>query len=91
MSERHTVLKLLDAYKLLAEELDVGDGPGQQEPVVAESAPALPAREGHEEGDVVREQGEAVHLNIGPCDQLIAATRHHHVNVGRGQSGQGLN
>ena len=31
MSERHTVLKLLDAYKLLAEELDVGDRPGQNE------------------------------------------------------------
>ena len=90
MSERHTVLKLLHAYKLLAKELDVGDGPGHQEPVVAEPAPALSAREGHEEGDVVREQGEAVHLDIGPGDQLIAAARHHQVNVGCGQGGQGL-
>ena len=90
MSERHTVLELLHADELLAEELDAGDGRGHQEPVVAEPAPTLAAGEGHEQGHVVWEQGEAVHLYIGAGDHLIAAPRHHHVNVGRGQSCQAL-
>ena len=52
MSERHTVLELLHADELLAEELDVGDRGGHQEPVVAEPAPARAAGEGHEQGHV---------------------------------------
>ena len=71
MSERHTVLELLHADELLAEELDAGDGRGHQEPVVAEPAPTLAAGEGHEQGHVVWEQGEAVHLYIGAGDHLI--------------------
>ena len=55
MSERHTVLELLHADELLAEELDVGDGRGHQEPIVAEPAPARAAGEGHEQGHVVWE------------------------------------
>ena len=90
MSERHTVLELLHADELLAEELDVSDGLGHQEPVVAEPAPALAAGEGHEQGDVIREQGEAVHFDIGASDHLIAAARHQHVNIGRRQRGQAL-
>ena len=53
MSERNTVLELLHADELLAEELDVGDGRGHQEAVVAEPASALAAGEGHEQGHVV--------------------------------------
>ena len=90
MPERDTVLELLHADEVLAEELDVSDGPGHQEPVIAEPAPALAAGDGHEQGDVIREQGEVVHLDIGASDHLIAATRHQHVNIGRGQRGQAL-
>ena len=90
MSERHTVLELLDTDEVLAEELDVGDGLGHQEPVVAEPAPALAAGKGHEQGDVIREQGEVVHLDIGAGDHVIAATRHQQVNIGRRQRGQAL-
>ncbi len=86
MSERHTVLELLHAEEVI----DVGDRLSHQEPSVAETAPALTAGEGHEQGDVIREQGEAVHFNIGAGDHLIAAARHQHVNIGSGQRGQAL-
>ena len=73
MSERHAVLELLHADELLAEELDVGDSRGHQEPVVAEPAPALAGGEGHEQGHVVWEQGETVHLQIGAGVHVITA------------------
>ena len=90
MSERHTILKLFHTDEFFAEELDVGDRVSHQEPIVAEPAPALAAGESHEQRDVVREEGEGVHLDVRAGDHLIAAARHHHVNACRGQCGQAL-
>ena len=90
MGKGDTVLELLHADDFLTEEIDVSEGPGHQEPIVAEPTPALPAGEGHEESDVVRYQGKVVHLDIRSGQHLITAACHHHVNIGCWQSWKGL-